>query len=318
MGSHNNRPDVFQLRLVQSLVLGERHESPVIKVLGNRGWVVKETEDLGRDILREAVGRIPRSEERPVKSIRSESFVKVGGLHCRLHVGWVKHFQRGLCHPLKFLPQPKSPVRVHLEVLSSTIHFLEVFGNSLVHMVTFCDELVLLHHGPHNRVSALDLQYFLRGGVEGLHVTRSEVPCECVQHFMIVELTRELEKLRCLMGFLGRGVSDSLVRLSRLGSILLRDFPRHVTDQGVLIDLRGVLKHAFVEALLDDLPNRRLWESAGVNLLLLILGCRIPLYQRRLHSDLDEAVVGHLVNVVCDYRVEDDHVPRPQLVKLVP
>ena len=158
-------------------------------------------------------------------------------------------------------------------------------------MVTFCDELVLLHHGPHDRVSALDLQYFLRGGVEGLHVTRSEVPCECVQHFMIVELTRELEKLRCLMGFLSRGVSDSLVHLSRLGSVLLRDLPRHVTNQGVLIDLRGVLKRAFVKALLDDLPDGRLRESAGVDLLLLSLSSRTPLDECRLQSDLDEAVV---------------------------
>jgi hypothetical protein len=28
-------------------------------------------------------------------------------------------------------------------------------------------------------------------------------------------------------------------------------------------------------------------------------------------------VVGHLVDMVCDYRVEDGHVPRPKLVQLV-
>ena len=136
-------------------------------------------------------------------------------------------------------------------------------------MVTFCDELVLLHHGPHNRVSALDLQDFLRGGVEGLHVSRSEVSCECVQHFVVVELTRELEELGCLMRLLRRGVSDGLVHLPRLRPVLLRDLPWHVANQGVLVDLRGVLKRAFVKALPDDLPDGRLRESAGVDLLLL-------------------------------------------------
>ena len=107
------------------------------------------------------------------------------------------------------------------------------------------------------------------------------------------------------MRFLRRGVSDSLVHLSRLRPVLLCDLPRHVANQGVLVDLRGVLKHAFVEALLDDLPDGRLRESAGVDLLLLSLGSRTPLDGCRLQSDLDEAVVGHLVNGVGDYRVED-------------
>ena len=107
------------------------------------------------------------------------------------------------------------------------------------------------------------------------------------------------------MRLLSRGVPDGPVYLSRLGSVLLRDFPRHVTDQGVLIDLRGVLKHAFVEALLDDLPYGRLRESAGVDLLLLSLSSGTPLDECRLQSDLDEAVVGYLVNGVGDYRVED-------------
>ena len=107
------------------------------------------------------------------------------------------------------------------------------------------------------------------------------------------------------MRLLRRGVSDSLVHLSRLGLVLLCDLPRYVANQGVLVDLRGVLKHAFVKALLDDLPDGRLRESAGVDLLLLRLGRWSPLDECRLQSDLDEAVVGHLVDRVGDYRFED-------------
>ena len=108
---------------------------------------------------------------------------------------------------------------------------------------------------------------------------------------MVVEFTRELEELGCLVRLLRRGVSDSLVRLSRLRPVLLCDLPRHEANQGVLGDLGGVLKHAFVEALLDDLPDGRLRESAGVDLLLLRLGRWSPLDECRLQSDLDEAVV---------------------------
>ena len=45
-------------------------------------------------------------------------------------------------------------------LISSTIHFLEVLGDCLIHMVTLCNEPVPLHHGPDNRVSALDLRTF--------------------------------------------------------------------------------------------------------------------------------------------------------------
>ena len=108
---------------------------------------------------------------------------------------------------------------------------------------------------------------------------------------MVVEFTRELEKLGCLMRFLRRGVSNSLVHLSRLRPVLLCDLPRHVANQGVLVDLGGVLKRAFVKALLDDFPDGRLRENAGVDLLLLRLGSWSPFNECRLQSDLDEAVV---------------------------
>ena len=59
---------------------------------------------------------------------------------------------------------------------------------------------------------------------------------------MVVEFTRELEKLGCLMRFLRRGVSNSLVHLSRLRPVLLCDLPRHVANQGFLL-ISGVFSN---------------------------------------------------------------------------
>ena len=64
-----------------------------------------------------------------------------------------------------------------------------------------------------------------------------------------------------------------------------------MVNQGALVNLRVALKHAFVKALLDDLSDDRLWESAGVDLLHLGLSSWTPLNERRLQSNLDEAVV---------------------------
>ena len=78
-------------------------------------------------------------------------------------------------------------------VLSSTIDFLEVLGDCLVHMVAFSYKLLVFDHRPHDWVPALNLQDLLGGGVEGFHVSCSEVPLECVQHLVIVEFPCELE-----------------------------------------------------------------------------------------------------------------------------
>ena len=93
--------------------------------------------------------------------------------------------------------------------------------------------------------------------------------------------------------------------LIRLRFVVLRDFPRHVVNQGALVNFRGDLKHALVKALLDDLSDGRLRESAVVDLLHLRLGSWSPLYECRLNSYLDEAVVRHLVNCIGDYHIED-------------
>ena len=78
---------------------------------------------------------------------------------------------------------------------------------------------------------------------------------------------------------------------ARLWFIVLRNFPWHMVNQGALVDLRGVFEHAFVKALLDDLSDGRLRESAGVDFIYLRLVSCFSLYECRLHSDLDEAVV---------------------------
>ena len=93
------------------------------------------------------------------------------------------------------------------------------------------------------------------------------------------------------MRFLGGGIPDGLVTLFHLWLVVLCDLPRYVVNEGAPINLRGALKHAFVKALLDDLPNGRLRESARVDFLRFKLRNLPPLYKSRLHSDLDESVV---------------------------
>ena len=117
------------------------------------------------------------------------------------------------------------------------------------------------------------------------------MPLECVQHLVIMEFPGELEKFRCLVGFLGRRIPDCLVALPHLWLVVLRNLPRHVVNQGASVNFGDVLKHTFVKALLDDLPDSRLWEGAGVDLLHLRLSSYSPLDECRLQSDLDEAVV---------------------------
>ena len=106
-----------------------------------------------------------------------------------------------------------------------------------------------------------------------------------------MELPGELEKFRCLVGFLGRRIPDCLVTLSHLRVVVLCNLPRHVVNQGASVNFGGVLKHTFVKALLNDLSDGRLRESAGVDLLYLGLSSWTPLDECRLQSDLDEAVV---------------------------
>ena len=76
-------------------------------------------------------------------------------------------------------------------VLSSTIDFLEVLSDCLVHMVAFGYKLLLFDHGPHDWVPTLNLQDLLGGGVEGFHVPCSEVSLECVQDLVIMKFPGE-------------------------------------------------------------------------------------------------------------------------------
>ena len=43
MGPHHDRPDVLELSLVLSLVLGEGYQPPLVEVLGNVHGVIKES-----------------------------------------------------------------------------------------------------------------------------------------------------------------------------------------------------------------------------------------------------------------------------------
>ena len=78
-------------------------------------------------------------------------------------------------------------------VLSSPIDFLEVLSYCLVYVVSLTNELLVLVHGSHHGVSTLDLKDFLGRGVEYLHVSRVEVPLQCVQHLVVVEFSCELK-----------------------------------------------------------------------------------------------------------------------------
>ena len=86
VGSHHDGPDVLQLRLVLALVLRQGHQSPVVQVLGDGLWIPKQAEDLGGDLLREAMSRIARFEDGAVEAIGAESFVEVGGPHRLLDI----------------------------------------------------------------------------------------------------------------------------------------------------------------------------------------------------------------------------------------
>ena len=68
---HHNWSDVFEFRLVYSLVLGEGYQSALIQVLGDAQRVVQEAKELAGDLLGEAMGGVPRFEDSPIKAIRA-------------------------------------------------------------------------------------------------------------------------------------------------------------------------------------------------------------------------------------------------------
>ena len=66
---HHNWSDVLEFRLVYSLVLREGYQSALIQVFGDAPRVVQQAKKLVGDLLGEAMGRVPRLKNSPIKSI---------------------------------------------------------------------------------------------------------------------------------------------------------------------------------------------------------------------------------------------------------
>ncbi len=67
----DNWSDVLELCLVYPLVLGEGYQSALIQVLGDAPGVVQKAKELVGDLLGEAMGRVPRFEDGPIKAVRA-------------------------------------------------------------------------------------------------------------------------------------------------------------------------------------------------------------------------------------------------------
>ena len=113
------------------------------------------------------------------------------------------------------------------------------------------------------------------------------------------------------MSLLSWGVPNGLVALLLLRSVVFYGLLGDIADQGSGVDEGGGIKHALLEALLHDFPNGRLGQTPRVCLLPVLLRNLSSLNQCCLHRNVNGAVIGYLVDVVCYYRVEDGQVPRP-------
>ena len=92
--------------------------------------------------MREAMGGISWSEDGAVESVRSESFVEVGGPHGILHVPHGEHALGSFSRGLEAGPHREVFFGVDLLVFSP-VYSVEVLCDGLVHLVTVTDELVL-------------------------------------------------------------------------------------------------------------------------------------------------------------------------------
>ena len=69
MLAHHNRPDIFELCLVLTLVLGQGHQSPLVEVLGDLLGVSEQAKDLASDSLSKAVGWVARLKDGTIEAV---------------------------------------------------------------------------------------------------------------------------------------------------------------------------------------------------------------------------------------------------------
>ena len=90
-----------------------------------------------------------------------------------------------------------------------------------------------------------------------------------------------------------------------------------VLDHGPAVDAGVGVEEALFDAFLNNFPDGGLGQRPEVHLPCYLLNPLFPLNADRLHFDLDEVVVGYLVDGVTHDGVKDVKVPHPQLVQMV-
>ena len=100
-------------------------------------------------------------------------------------------------------------------------------------------------------------------------------------------------------------------------SVAVGNVLRDVVYHGPAVDVGVGVEEALLDAFLDDFPDGGLGQRPEIHLPCHLLYPLFPLNANCLHFDLDEVVVGYLVDGVSHDGVKDVEVPHPQLVQLV-
>jgi hypothetical protein len=118
----------------------------------------------------------------------------------------------------------------------------------------------------------------------------------------------------CLLGW---RVPDGLPAFLGLRSVAIGDLLGDVINHRPAVDVWVGVEEAFLDTLLDDLPDGGLRQRPEIHLPCYLLNLLFSLDANRLYFDLNEVVVGYLVDGVSHDGVEDVKVSNPQLVQLV-
>ena len=132
-----------------------------------------------------------------------------------------------------------------------------------------------------------------------------------------MQLTSYLQHLRDLVSLLGWRVPDGLPALLGLWSVAVGNLSGDVLDHGPAVDVGVGVEEVLFDAFLDDFPDCGLGQRPEIHLPCYLLHPLFPLNTNCLHFDLNEVMVGYLVNGVSHDGVKDVEVPHPQLVQLV-